>query len=205
MTEKKITEFKRLFKRDWIYLLAIALLFIGSIWLGSYLPRLNPGFAKTIEKYSLNFFSEMYSSLKGKPYIDWVVAIWTNNLKAAGTMILLGVLFPLFPLVSLVFNGFIIGVLEKTTLTKTGMSSFQVYVSLLPHGIFELTAIFIAVYVGIRFGLVPYRLLWTFFTTGEHKPVFKEFLKEAGYYCSLAFVLLFVAALIESGAILIKG
>ncbi|MCL6588861.1 MAG: stage II sporulation protein M [Firmicutes bacterium] len=204
MTGLNITEFKKLLKRDWIFLLVIALLFIFSIRVGSHLPRINPSLAKTIEKYSLNFFTEMYDSLKGKPYFDWVIAIWTNNLKAAGTMILIGALFPLLPLASLIFNGLIIGVLEKTTLSKTGISAFQMYLSLLPHGIFELTAIFIAVYTGIRFGLVPYRLLWTFFLTGAYKPTFREFLKEAGYYCSLTFVLLFIAALIESRAILIQ-
>lgn len=204
MAELKISEIKRLLKRDWIYLVGIGLIFVLSILVGRYLPRLNPEFAKTLEKYSLNFFSEMYSSLKGKPYFDWVIAIWTNNLKASGLMILFGVI-PFLPLMSLALNGFIIGILEKTTLTKTGVSPVQIYLSLLPHGVFELTAIFIAVYIGIRFGLVPFRLLWNFFKNGEYKPVFMDFLKEAGYYLSLVVILLFIAALIESGAIFMKG
>ena len=80
---------------------------------------------------------------------------------------------------------------------ESGISRFQYYISLVPHGILELPAFFIAVLLGIRFGLVPYRLIIHYLRTKEHLPLFKEVSREVRYYGALILIMLLFAAVIE--------
>jgi len=51
--------------------------------------------------------------------------------------------------------------------------------------------------LGIRFGLVPYRLIIHYLRTKEHLPLFKEVTHETRYYGVLILIMLLFAAVIE--------
>ena len=93
-------------------------------------------------------------------------------------------------------NGVFVGLVQKTTEAK-GLSSASFYLLLTPHGIFELTAIFIAAGLGIRFGLIVYRSLWRNFKNQNDGGLFMSFVTEMKYYTVLIVILLSVAAIIE--------
>jgi stage II sporulation protein M len=86
---------------------------------------------------------------KGGAYTSGV--IFTNNLRATVTMLLLGILACVPTMISLVMNGMMIGVmLAKVGGNFWGLVAFGI----LPHGIFEMPAIFIASAFGIKLGRV---------------------------------------------------
>ncbi|MBL0389369.1 stage II sporulation protein M [Tumebacillus sp. ITR2] len=80
-----------------------------------------------------------------------------NNIRACVTMILVGILACAPTILSLLFNGMMIGVmLGNAQESVFGLVAFGI----LPHGIFEMPAIFIASAFGIKLGrvlLVPLR------------------------------------------------
>lgn len=86
---------------------------------------------------------------KGGAYTSGL--IFTNNLRATATMLVLGILACVPTMISLVMNGMMIGVmLSQVGGNFWGLVAFGI----LPHGIFELPAIFIASAFGIKLGRV---------------------------------------------------
>ncbi|KEO81773.1 stage II sporulation protein M [Tumebacillus flagellatus] len=83
--------------------------------------------------------------------------IFGNNLRACVTMLLLGVLACAPSVLTLLFNGMMIGVMLGGTQEHVlGLVAFGI----LPHGIFEMPAIFISAAFGMKLGrvlLVPLR------------------------------------------------
>lgn len=88
--------------------------------------------------------------------------IFGNNLRAAVYMLLSGVLFGIVTVVSLVLNGLMVGVVfAKVGAQGAGLWQTVLF-GLLPHGIFELPAIFISSAFGLKLGrvlLVPLQQL----------------------------------------------
>ncbi|MGB8957186.1 MAG: stage II sporulation protein M [Tumebacillaceae bacterium] len=86
-------------------------------------------------------------------YTCWV--IFKNNLFAAIVMIVSGIAFGIFTVLALLMNGMMIGVVFGVIGAHAGVSYWKtVMFGLLPHGIFELTAIFIAAAFGLKLGRV---------------------------------------------------
>ncbi|MDO5712986.1 MAG: stage II sporulation protein M [Tissierellia bacterium] len=78
------------------------------------------------------------------------LALFKNNVLASLFMFLGGLIpFLFLPFIFLLVNGHIIGLALKYSAIK-GASPFKVFVfGILPHGVFELTAIFLSVTMGI--------------------------------------------------------
>ena len=193
------TDFSRrikfLLKRDWPLFLIMMLLFFGGIWLGTKLPETNPSLAKAIEKSVTNKFGSMKDWLKDMPLFVWILVIWVNNLIASYISFLSGILI-IFPAVFVIYQGVILGVVQN--LTETGhLSRNQFYLSLLPHGVIELSAIFIISGLGIRFGLTICRSLWRLIRGRDNQELFKTFVAETRDYFILITIMLFIAAIIE--------
>ena len=86
-------------------------------------------------------------------YTSWV--IFKNNLFAAVAMIASGIAFGFFTVTALLINGMMIGVVFGVIGTHAGVSYWEtILFGLLPHGIFELMAIFIAAAFGLKLGRV---------------------------------------------------
>ncbi len=187
----------RLLKRDWPKLLLLAAIFMLGIWMGEQLPKVNPKMAADLRKEALQKFAEIARWMRQLPAGTEFVVIWVNNISASLTAILFGILLPIIPLVFLLSNGLLIGLFQNMIQVENGLSPLRYYLSLVPHGILELPAFFIAVFLGIRFGLVPYRLIIHYLRTKEHLPLFKEVIRETRYYGFLVLIMLLVAAVIE--------
>lgn len=190
-------EITRLLKRDWPKILLVAAIFTLGILMGEQLPEVNPMLAEVLKAEAMRRFEEIARWMKDLPPGTEFFAIWINNLTASLTAVLFGMLLPIVPLISLLMNGVLIGLFQNTIQIETGLNPFLFYLGLAPHGILELPAFFIAVLLGARFGLVPYRLVIHYLRTKEHLPLFKEVTHEARSYGILILIMLLFAAVIE--------
>lgn len=191
-------QLRRLIKRDWLYFVAISVIFFFGIWLGELLPELSPETAKELEKVVTERFTEIANLIKDAPLIMKILVIWGNNIAASVTAVLTGIIIiPVLPVSLLIGNGVLIGLFQRLIEVKSGITATQFFLGLIPHGLFELPAFFIAAGLGIRFGLIPYRLIWHYSRTGIRMPYFQDFLREARYYAVLILILLLIAATIE--------
>jgi stage II sporulation protein M len=172
-------------------------LFALGVLTGEQLPEVNPKMAEELKAEAMRKFEEIAGWMKSLPPGAEFFVIWINNIIASLTTILFGLLLPIYPLTYLIMNGVLIGLFQNMIYIESGLSPFLFYLSLTPHGILELPAFFIAVLIGIRFGLVPYRLILHYLRTKEHLPLFKEVTREARAYGILIVIMLLFAAVIE--------
>jgi stage II sporulation protein M len=189
-------QIKKLIRRDWPYLIGILVVFILMVISGYFLQQANPQITQVFQKVYFERLKQLVDFMKGQPVPLQIVIIWLNNLTASVSAISLGILLAVFPAFSLIGNGLAIGIMQHIV-QHSGVSATRFYLALLPHGIFELPAFFMAAGLGIRLGIIPFRLIWQRHMTREHHPLFRIFFQELRYYLALITVLLFVAAVIE--------
>jgi stage II sporulation protein M len=189
-------ELKMLVRRDWPYFLGVAVLFLVMVALGYFLPIFNPQMTRMFQNSFFERLRQIAALIKDQPFLVQIGIIWFNNLTASTAAILLGILLAAFPLFSLIGNGLAIGMMQRLVELR-GLGGVRFYLGLLPHGVFELPAFFIAVGLGIRLGLIPFRLIWQRHMTQRRRPLFRIFFQEARRYWVLIAVLLLVAATIE--------
>lgn len=181
----------KLLKRDARYLAMIASIFILFVVLGAMLPKIAPELAD----YGINFIKQYFGSINGllenATLSERIIFIFKNNITVSFFTIVSGII-PLFPLCFLFFNGVVIGLAQHIS-----QAPAEFYLSLVPHGIFELPAFFIAVFMGLRFNLIPIQLIYHYKKTGQHRGFLKEFFQDLFYYGGLIILLLAIAAVIE--------
>lgn len=130
------------------------------------------------------------SLLKSLPPLAIFLFIFINNSLKALLVILLGFLFGLFPLYFIYANGRLIGLISALVFAKSGLT--LTLGGILPHGIFEITAIIIAASYGLWLGV-------RFFQTITQKiPFWGAFRRAMAVYARVVLPLLLVAALIET-------
>lgn len=189
-------EIIRLLKRDWPHLLGITMVFLVMVILGYFLPDIWPDFAKTFSNTYIEYLMELVEKIRNTPLYHQIYIIWLNNFLVSILTIVMGIVpVPILPMIPLISNAVFMGLLQRISESKVNGLSF--YAALLPHGIFEIPAFFIAVYLGIRLSLIPYKMIWHYLKTKEIRPFYKEYLADLRYYLILIFILLTVAAVIE--------
>ncbi|MBC8078829.1 MAG: stage II sporulation protein M [Gorillibacterium sp.] len=120
-----------------------------------------------------------------------------NNLITIVLIIFSGALFAFIPIYFLIMNGMIIGYLAGHLEGETRLS---LVVGILPHGIFELTAVVLAGAFGIRFGFLMIDLVISLPIAKAREKVwikFKVFIRSTIPLIGVLFVLLLIAAVIE--------
>jgi len=126
-----------------------------------------------------------------------VFVIFKQNLTSTLISLLGGVVLALAPIAIIAFNGFVIGyvihflyaALPVSVLAKT----FIILITLVPHGIFELSMVFISTALGIRLGL---RYLLPA-SKGKRFAVWKADLQSIITFIPLLIVILAIAAVVE--------
>jgi stage II sporulation protein M len=155
-----------------VFLLGGLIGFIFSDYLSGYINEL-------IKK-----LIESAVDLKG---IDMIAFIFKNNAGVALIVLVLGVFFGIIPLIISLDNGVVIGYVVKLVLNK---GSFLELWRLLPHGIFELPAIFISFGAGIYLGMFV-------FAKKPLKELKRRFVKSIKVFFLIVVPLLVIAAIIE--------
>jgi len=138
------------------------------------------------------FLKELVDSLAGLNGWSLIVFILQNNLKVAFLGIILGAVFGIMPIVNSVANGLVIGYVLRISVEKT--SIFEIW-KILPHGIFEIPAIIIALGLGIKLG----------FSLFSREKFSKNFYNCFNVLLYIVVPLLIIAAIIEGSLIYFLG
>lgn len=130
---------------------------------------------------------QIVTQVKDLSGIGLVAYIFLNNSQSALMSLVLGIGLGIVPVINAIFNGLVIGYVLSKVFVIGGFSEVW---KILPHGIFELPAIFISLGVGMRLGTIFFDKLW------------KKKIAERIYRAALIFVfiiipLLLIAAIIE--------
>jgi len=172
-----------------------AFILLSSIALGYQIWAEDPVLAKaTVEKIIDTKFVTIIDRMANTGWWGQVFIIFVNNLKASIIIILSGLLLPIIPLLmGIMGNGFMIGLMAGFFEAEKLMRKSAFFLSLLPHGCFELPAILISATVGIIWGGRNWRSIFK----GENFGTLSAHAKANLAYLPLIILLLFIAALVE--------
>jgi stage II sporulation protein M len=135
------------------------------------------------------FIKNLASQTAGLNVFGLIGFIFWNNLKSSFFALFFGICLGLLPFVMIVFNGFILGFVSRLSVDKSSEGIFSLW-RLLPHGIFELFAVFISVGLGFKLGTV-------LFSKNPQKELKNRFILSVKTFFFVVLPLLFVAAIIE--------
>ncbi len=129
------------------------------------------------EEIILNYLRQLFEKIANFSFFELTSYIFLNNLWSSFVAAFSGIIFGVFSFVALVSNGFLLGFVSEKSFSQEGI--FVLW-KILPHGVFELPAIFISIGIGLN-------LTFTFFErTLKIKNYFLKFF-------SLVFILVFFA------------
>lgn len=193
-----MSKFKLLpaFRRAYRMTLAFfAFILLSSIAWGYRIWVEDPVLAKaTIERIIETKFATIVERMTNTGWWGQVLIIFGNNLKAAAFIIISGLFIPILPLLmGIMTNGMMIGLMLGFFETEKLLRKTTFFLSLLPHGFFEVPAILLSATVGMIWGGRNWRSIFgggSFGTLGAHA--------EASLaYLPLIILLFFIAALME--------
>tara|TARA_Y100000310_G_C20558360_1_gene751727 strand:+ start:199 stop:789 length:591 start_codon:yes stop_codon:yes gene_type:complete len=166
--------------RKFIYL-SILVFFIFAV-IGFFVPV-----PDVLSERILDILRELISRTEGMSQRELISFILTNNLQSGFFAMILGVFLGVFPIISSAVNGFIVGFVGALSVKEAG---FSVLFNLLPHGIFELPAIFLSFGMGIKMGSF-------IFQKKKGQSLRRFFWTSLRVFLSVVLPLLIIAAIIE--------
>ena len=95
------------------------------------------------------FLKDLLAQIEGMNTYQLILFILQNNAKTAFFAMFFGIFFGIFPFVNSVINGLTLGYVLNSVWEVSGVSEFW---RILPHGIFELPAVFLALGLGLKLG-----------------------------------------------------
>lgn len=128
-------------------------------------------------------------------FVEMFWFIFKNNASVAVMSIVFGIVFAIFPVLTIISNGYMLGFVSSKAIESGGI--FAIW-KLFPHGIFELPAIIISLAFGIKLGL--------FWLSKNHKKALAFNIKDsARVFFFIILPLLLIAAVIETSLIFFLG
>ena len=170
------------------YLVASIILFGAGLAIGWLTVDRFPQMVEAFEN-SLAGFIKIF---RGLPKLQLAAAIFVNNSVKTLAVILLGTLFGVIPACFLIANGAMVGMVLSLSGQVRGFS--VTLLSLLPHGILELPAVFLGTAIGIMMGTFIARKLFT--RSGDK--IGKELGHALRFFATVILPLLLVAAFVEA-------
>lgn len=177
------------------YIVGAVILFAFGVYSGF----TSEGLDELLTQTTREVFGEINKQIEASdnPTQTSIVLIFLNNVRAVLIMMYSGIILAIFPVFSMLFNGILVGFVIRVQESVGGASlSELIFKGLLPHGIFELPAIFIAAAFGIRFGVNAVLRIFPSWRDRTQKvgEVAKAGLPLAGFLI----ILLLVASIVES-------
>ena len=131
--------------------------------------------------------SDLVGQTIGMNGTELIFFILQNNLQSAFFGFLGGIFLGVFPLFNAIINGIVLGYVAELVVSEVGAGQL---IGLLPHGIFELPAIFISLGMGVKLGLA----IFAKDKAGEFR---RRFFEGANVFLFVVVPLLVIAAIIE--------
>jgi stage II sporulation protein M len=172
--------------RFWLAV-AIALFAFGIAWGGSSGPGATGGLPR--EAAALG---DLAGFVTGLPAWLMFFFILFKNVSAVLFGFVFSPLLLIVPLVSLVANGWLIGYVARSIVSEQSLT--YLLKGILPHGIFELPALFVGEAAALTFGVAAIQAL--FFK--DQREQFTSRLRTCARYLTISAVLFVPAALIEA-------
>ena len=170
------------------YLVSSIVLFGVGFVIGLMIVNRFPQMAESFESSVIGFIKVF----RGLPKLQLAAAIFVNNTIKTLAVILLGTLLGVIPAFFLVVNGAALGVVWSLSSETRGV--WVSVLSLLPHGILELPAVFLGTAIGIMIGTSIARKL---FAKSANK-IGIEVGQALKFFATVIVPLLLVAALVET-------
>jgi len=182
--------------RNWLYfIVTLAVIWaVAGFFLSASFPELFPRFVEFMN----SVFEQALGALEFDSDLDLALALFRQNMTATLYDLFFGLFFGIVPVLSIALNffalGFLSGPIVSTDPIYAHITIPIIFLSVAPHGIFEIPAIFLASAFGFRFG-------WAWFlpsASGKRWTVFKQSFFDVLKILPLIFVLLVFAAVIEA-------
>jgi stage II sporulation protein M len=148
------------------------------------IPGLGDHFTDTLANFT--------SIFRGMPRWKLAGAIFLNNSVKTLIAILLGTVLGIVPGIFLLANGAALGVAISLSLQARGL--WHSLISILPHGVLELPAVFLGTSIGLLLGAQMLKRL----RGRANTPMTSELGCALRYFCTVIVPLLLVAALVEA-------
>jgi stage II sporulation protein M len=153
MKKKKQKEFdvKEQYKKSFaflkesrIFVYSIVIIFFAFVLIGFFVPA-----SQSVIEQIKKFIEELLKQTQGMSFPELTGFIIFNNLQTSFFGMIFGVVLGIFPLLLAMSNGYLLGFVSKLSVQTDGFLSLW---RLLPHGIFELPAVFISLGLGMKIG-----------------------------------------------------
>ena len=189
--------FSRNYSKSWKFIVdskkfiySIIAVFFGFALFGFLVPV--PDY---ISQEIMKILEEILRQTEGLSQFELIQFIFFNNLQSSFFGLILGIFLGIFPVMFAAFNGYILGFVADVAVEAGG---FGVLWRLLPHGIFELPAVFISLGLGLRFGISVLKI--------TKLKMLKDYFYDLGrVFVFIVIPLLIIAALIEGSLIFLLG
>lgn len=170
--------------RHFIY--SIIILFLFFVILGFFFPV-----PENISAYIMEFIGELLRKTEGMSSGELIKFIFLNNIQGSFFGMIFGILLGIFPLISVVANGYLLGFVAAESVQSQGI---LILWRLVPHGILEIPALFISLGLGLRLGMF-------IFQKNKLKSLQKYILESLRVFLFVVMPLLIIAAIIEGSFI----
>ncbi len=170
--------------KNFIY--AIIAIFFIFVLIGFFLPA-----SASITEQILKFIQELLEKTENMSQGELVKFIFLNNLQSSFFSMVFGVLLGVFPMIAAITNGYVLGFVASMSVEFGGG---VILLRLLPHGIFELPAIFISLGLGLKLGMF-------IFQKKKFESLQKYLWNSLRVFFFIVLPLLIIAAIIEGSLI----
>ena len=174
--------------KNFIYVVIAVFFFFALV--GFFIPT-----PDSISEQLLKFIQELMEKTAGMNQWELIQYIFLNNLQSSFFGLVLGVFFGIFPIITTIVNGYILGFVSIKVVSVEGI--FVLW-RLIPHGIFELPAVFISLGLGLKFGSF-------IFQKKKFDALKNYFVNSLRVFFFIVFPLLVIAAIIEGSLIALFG
>ncbi len=181
--------------RNYIYFSII--LFSFFLLIALFLPIPNQ-----IEEALKKILEELLIKTSGLSGVGLTAFIFKNNLTASIIGLFGGLFFGIIPVILIVSNGYVIGYVIKSLILHLGILQGTLSLwKLLPHGIFELPAVFISIGIGLRLGFS----LMSALNNRDFIILWQDLKSSIQVLFFIVIPLLFLAAIIEGSLMSLLG
>jgi stage II sporulation protein M len=97
----------------------------------------------------MTFIKDLLNQTKGMSQWNLIGFIIGNNVKSTFVGILSGIALGIFPIISTIANGYLLGFVSFLSVQEGGILTLW---KIFPHGIFEMPAVFISLGLGLKMG-----------------------------------------------------
>lgn len=171
------------------FIFAIIIMFMIFSFIGFFVPA-----SPEIEEAIKTFIQELIEKTQNMSQTELISFIFTNNIQSSFFGMIFGALFGIFPIITTIVNGYLLGYIASVAASAESILSLW---RILPHGIFELPAIFISLGMGLK--------LSTFIFQKEKIKSLKNYFNNSiRTFIFIIIPLLIIAAIIEGTLIFIS-